>query len=159
MRTTSSPGSRRNRDPVWLEGIESRVPAATAAQSALIALLAVLSVPASTDLRVPAVAQTVVNGERQDVREDAAHIDDSSLTARVRVALRADAHIRARWIGVASSNGHVTLSGKANSAGARDAAEAVAAAVLGVRTVQNDLQVLAPHHRQTIASPTQRSAQ
>ena len=127
----------------------------TAIERALIALVAVMVVamPAASEPRAPRVAQKV-DGERQDARPDTDNMDseDSRLTARIKIALFADDRIKARWVAVATSSGHVTLSGKVDSADARDAAEAIARAVSGVRTVQNDLQLLAPQQGQTIAS-------
>ena len=117
------------------------MPSTRAVQRALIALLAVMAValPAVSQVRAPAVAP-----KADEKRPDAHEMDDSRLTARIEVALFADERIKARWVSVATVNGHVTLSGQVESADARDAASAIATAVAGVRTVQNDLQLLAP---------------
>lgn len=117
------------------------MPITTAVQRALLALLAVMAValPAASQIHAPVVAQ-----KPDEKRPDAHDIDDSRLTARVEAALFADERIKARWVAVATVNGHVTLSGQVDSGDARDAAGAIAQAVAGVRIVQNNLQVVAP---------------
>jgi osmotically-inducible protein OsmY len=121
------------------------MPITTAVQRALIALLAVMAValPAASQIRAPVVAQ-----KPDEKRPDAYDMDDSRLTARIEVALFADERIKARWVSVAAVNGDVTLSGQVESADARDAASAITEAVAGVRTVQNNLQLLAPEQGQ-----------
>ena len=123
---------------------------------ALVAVM-VLTMPAAADPRTPRVAQQV-EGERRDVPADVQNVEssDSLLTARITTALFADERIKARWVGVATSDGHVILNGNVDSEGARDAAEAIARAVPGVRTLQNDLQLLAPPQALPTASGIRR---
>jgi len=128
------------------------MPITTAVQRALIALLAVMAValPAASQVRAPGGAPKV-----DEKRPDAHDTDDARLTARIEVALFADERIKARWVSVAAVNGHVTLSGQVESDDAREAASAIAQAVAGVRSVQNNLQLLAPEQWQ-IASGIRR---
>jgi len=121
------------------------MPITTAVQRVLIALLAVMAValPAASQIRAPVAAPKL-----DEKRPDADDIDDERLTARIEVALFADERIKARWVAVATANGHVTLSGQVESADARDAASTITEAVAGVRTVQNNLQLLAPEQGQ-----------
>ena len=114
--------------------------------SALIAVLAT-AIPAA-----PAAPEDTRVSAQQGV--DAAEIDggDSRLTDRVKRALFADERIKARWVGVSSSAGNVTLSGQVDSAEVRDAAQAIAEGVPGVRTVSNHLQLLAPERGSSIVS-------
>jgi hypothetical protein len=125
----------------------------------LVALVAVmlLTMPAAADPRAPSVAQQV-EGERRDVPADVQNVEsrDSLLTARITTALFADERIKARWVGVATSDGHVILNGNVDSEDARDVAEAIARAVPGVRTLQNDLQFLAPQQGLPTASGIRR---
>ena len=129
-----------------------------AVERALVALVAVmvLTIPAAADPRTR-VTQPV-DRERGDVPADAQNVEsrDSLLSARITTALFADERIKARWVGVATSDGHVILNGNVDSEDARDAAEAIARAVPGVRTLQNDLQLLAPPQALPTASGIRR---
>jgi hypothetical protein len=130
---------------------------AAAVERALILSIAMLVVttPAAGDPRAPAVAQLVdvrPRGEAADVHN--VENPDSLLTARITTALFADDRIKARWVDVATSDGHVILNGHVDSEDARDAAEAITRAVPGVRTLQNDLQLLAPQQGLPTASGT-----
>ena len=129
---------------------------------ALLALVAVVvfTMPAAAYPRLPRVAQQIA-GERQGVPVDVQNVEsrDSLLTTRITTALSADARIKARWVGVAASDGHVIMSGHVDSEDVRDAAEAIARAVPGVRTLQNDLQVLAPQQGHPTASGTPHATQ
>lgn len=71
-------------------------------------------------------------------------ITDSSLTSKARIALFADARVKGRQIDVETTNGQVMLRGKVDSNAARQAAEGIAKGLDGVKSVKNDLEVLAP---------------
>ena|SRR5512147_492925 len=116
--------------------------------SALIAVLATAIPAARAAPEIRVSATTAPQGV------DAAEIDggDSRLTDRVKRALFADERIKARWVGVSSSAGNVSLSGQVDSAEVRDAAQAIAEGVPGVRTVSNHLQLLAPERGSSIVS-------
>ena len=130
---------------------------AAAVEHAIILLIAMLVVimPAAAGPRAPGVAQSV-DGQRRGAATDVRNVEnlDSLLTARITTALFADERIKARWVEVATSDGHVILNGHVDSDDARDAAEAITRAVPGVRTLQNDLQLLAPQQGLPTASGT-----
>jgi BON domain len=146
-----------HRDPEWR--IRAKMLITAAVERALVTLVAVmvLTMPAAADPGARSVAQQV-DRERGDVPADVQNVEsrDSLLTARITTALFADERIKARWVGVATSDGHVILKGNVDSEDARDAAEAIARAVPGVRTLQNDLQLLAPHQGLPTASGIRR---
>ena len=126
-----------------------------AVERALILVIAMLVVtmPAAGDPGAAGMAQPVA-GHRTGEATDIRNVEnlDSLLTARVTTALFTDERIKARWVGVVTSDGHVTLNGPVDSEDARDAAESIARAVPGVRTLQNDLQLLAPQQGLPTAS-------
>ncbi|MFT3831049.1 MAG: BON domain-containing protein [Opitutaceae bacterium] len=69
------------------------------------------------------------------------YIDDTSITARVKLALVNDKRVRARDVEVETFRGTVQLSGFVDSAEQKASAGEIAAATAGVRRVQNDLVV------------------
>ena len=127
-----------------------------AVERALILLIAMLVVtlPAAGDPRARGMAQPA--GHRTGESTDVRNVEnlDSLLTARITTALFADERIKARWVEVATSDGHVILNGHVDSEDARGAAESIARAVPGVKTLQNDLQLLAPQQGLPTASGT-----
>lgn len=64
---------------------------------------------------------------------------DMSITAKVNAALAVDDHLKAMQINVDTRDGQVTLSGQAPDARSRERATTLAAAVEGVKQVNNQL--------------------
>jgi hyperosmotically inducible periplasmic protein len=75
-------------------------------------------------------------------------INDTWLTAKTKIALFADPRIKGSEITVETSQGSVMIRGKVDSDAAKQAAEAIAKGIDGVKTVKNDLQVVAPAKRE-----------
>ena len=71
-----------------------------------------------------------------------AAIDDTGITAKVKESLSNDARTESAKIGVETNNGVVTLSGTADSAKAKDAAEELARNIAEVKGIDN--QIAAP---------------
>jgi len=69
--------------------------------------------------------------------------ENATLAARVVAALRRDPAVGKFGIDVVSADGAVTLSGTASTAGDRERAARVAAGVDGVRSVMNNLVIVA----------------
>lgn len=69
--------------------------------------------------------------------------ENASLAARVVAALRRDSAVGKLGIDVVSADGAVTLFGTASTAGDRERAARVAASVDGVRSVMNNLVIVA----------------
>jgi hyperosmotically inducible protein len=68
-------------------------------------------------------------------------IDDSVITTRVKAALIGDTRTKAYQIEVETKKGEVQLGGFVDSAGAKRAAEDIAASVEGVKAVTNGVEV------------------
>ena len=85
-----------------------------------------------------------------DVSKEKALVNDSWLTAKTKIALAADSRVKGRQIEVETTEGRVMLRGKVDSDTAKRAAEGIAAGLDGVKTVKNDLQVVAPSTRDAV---------
>ena len=77
-------------------------------------------------------------------------INDTWMTAKTKIALFADARIKGSEINVETSQGLVMIRGKVDSDAAKQAAEGIAKGIDGVKTVKNELQVVAPAKREAI---------
>ncbi len=77
-------------------------------------------------------------------------INDAWLTAKTKIALFADARVKGSEITVESTQGSVVIRGKVDSDAAKQAAEGIAKEINGVKSVKNDLQVVAPSKREAI---------
>jgi hyperosmotically inducible protein len=75
-------------------------------------------------------------------------INDTYLTAKAKIALFADARIKGSDINVETSQGTVMIRGKVDSDAAKQAAEDVTKRLDGVKSVKNELQVVAPSKRE-----------
>ncbi len=74
-------------------------------------------------------------------------INDSYLTAKTKIALFADARVKGSEITVESAQGAMMIRGKVDSDAAKLAAEGIAKGIDGVKSVKNELQVVAPAKR------------
>jgi hyperosmotically inducible protein len=77
-------------------------------------------------------------------------INDAWLTAKTKIALFADARVKGSEINVETTQGAVMIRGKVDSDAAKQAAEDIAKGLDGVKTVKNELQVVAPSKREAI---------
>ena len=75
-------------------------------------------------------------------------ITDTWLTAKTKIALFADAWVKGSEINVETTQGLVMIRGKVDSDAAKQAAEGIAKGIDGVKTVKNELQVVAPAKRE-----------
>jgi hyperosmotically inducible periplasmic protein len=85
-----------------------------------------------------------------DVSKEKGLVNDSWLTAKAKIALAADSRVKGRQIEVETTEGQVVLRGKVDSDEARRAAEGITAGLDGVKTVKNELQVVAPSVRDAV---------
>jgi len=83
-----------------------------------------------------------------DISKEKTLMNDSWLTAKTKIALAADSRVKGRQIEVETTEGQVVLRGKVDSDEAKRAAEGITAGLDGVKTVKNDLQVIAPSTRE-----------
>lgn len=77
-------------------------------------------------------------------------ITDTWITAKTKIALAADGRVKGRQIHVMTTNNVVVLRGKVDSDSAKQAAEEIAKMLDGVKTVQNNLQVVVPSKRELV---------
>ena len=77
-------------------------------------------------------------------------INDSWLTSKTKIALFADARVKGSEINVETTQGVVVIRGKVDSDAAKQAAEGIAKGIDGVKTVKNDLKVVAPSKREAV---------
>jgi hyperosmotically inducible periplasmic protein len=82
--------------------------------------------------------------------EAKAAVNDSWITSKTKMALYADERVKGTQVSVATTDGVVRLSGKVDSQEAKAAAADVAKGIEGVKSVRNDLQVVAPGARKAV---------
>ena len=107
----------------------------------LITLCAVMVVGATL-----AVALTIAAAKA----EEKTQIADSMMTAQTKIALFADVRVRGRQINVETHKGLMMLRGKVDSEEAKNAAEEIAKNIQGVKSVKNQLEVVAPSKHKTV---------
>ncbi|HVF91956.1 MAG TPA: BON domain-containing protein [Blastocatellia bacterium] len=94
-------------------------------------------------------AATNANGNGSAGREDGNH-SDSWITTKAKLALIADSRTSGFATDVVTQNQSVTLSGKVDTNDARDAAEGVVKGIEGVKSVNNQLQVVPEEKRREV---------
>jgi hyperosmotically inducible periplasmic protein len=77
-------------------------------------------------------------------------ITDTWMTAKTKIALFADARVKGSEMNVETSQGSVIIRGKVDSDEAKQAAEEITKGIDGVKTVKNELQIVAPAKREAI---------
>ncbi len=82
--------------------------------------------------------------------DDKTQMEDSWVTAKTKIALFADARVKGREINVETKDSLVMLRGKVDNDEAKKAAEEIAKLVDGVKSVKNELQVVAPSMREAV---------
>jgi len=87
---------------------------------------------------------------KSTTEEAKAVVSDSWITSKAKIALFADERVKGREVKVETQNGVVHLRGKVDSNEAKAAAADVAKGIDGVKSVKNDLQVVAPSARKAV---------
>jgi hyperosmotically inducible protein len=77
-------------------------------------------------------------------------INDTWLTAKTKIALAADGRVKGRQIDVMTTKNIVLLRGKVDSDAAKQAAEHITKMLDGVKSVKNDLVVVAPSAHEAV---------
>ena len=77
-------------------------------------------------------------------------VTDSWITAKTKIALASDNRVKGTQVSVTTENGTVMLRGKVDTDEAKKAAEEVAKGLDGVKSVKNELQVVAPSTREAV---------
>lgn len=110
---------------------------------ALIAAAPLTAGAADTADKVKEKAQTTT-------QETKTMVTDSWVTSKVKISLFADERVKGTQVSVDTTKGVVHLRGKVDSAEAKSAASDIAQGVEGVKSVKNDLQVVAPRARNAV---------
>jgi hyperosmotically inducible periplasmic protein len=79
-----------------------------------------------------------------EMDKEKALLNDTYLTSKTKIALFADSRVKGTQINVETKKGVVMLRGKVDSGEARSAAAEIAKGIDGVKSVKNELQVVAP---------------
>ena len=82
--------------------------------------------------------------------DEKTQINDTWMTAKTKIALFADPRIKGSEINVETSQGSVIIRGKVDSDEAKQATEGIIKGIDGVKSVKNELQVVAPAKREAI---------
>jgi hyperosmotically inducible protein len=77
-------------------------------------------------------------------------VKDSWITSKVKIALFADTRVHGRQVNVETKKGVVMIRGKVDTDEAKSAAEEIAKGTDGVKSVKNELQVVAPSARPAV---------
>ena len=85
-----------------------------------------------------------------DKADEKTPINDTWLTAKTKIALAADGRVKGRQIDVVTTKNVVMLRGKVDSDAAKQAAEDITKMLDGVKSVKNDLAVVAPSKREAV---------
>ena len=85
-----------------------------------------------------------------DKADEKMPINDAYLTAKTKIVLFADSRVKGSEINVETTQGAVMIRGKVDSDAAKQAAEDITKGLDGVKTVKNELQVVAPSKREAI---------
>jgi hyperosmotically inducible protein len=89
---------------------------------------------------------------KETAHEAKTQISDSWITSKAKIALFGDDRVKGTQVKVDTMKGVVTLRGKVDSDEAKSAAAEVAKGIDGVKSVKNDLQVVAPKERKAVAA-------
>jgi len=93
---------------------------------------------AKTAAPAPATA-SIKTPKAEPPRADPAAVRDAALAAAVKAALAADSRLKSFAIDIRAANGSVELFGTVDAKSSREKADKIAAAVEGVRSVNNHL--------------------
>jgi hyperosmotically inducible protein len=98
----------------------------------------------------PLTAGAADNKAQTTTQETKTMVTDTWVTSKVKISLFADERVKGTQVSVDTTKGLVHLRGKVDSAEAKSAASDIAQAVEGVKSVKNDLQVVAPTARKAV---------
>ncbi|MET0513705.1 MAG: BON domain-containing protein [Nitrospiraceae bacterium] len=77
-------------------------------------------------------------------------MNDSWITAKTKIALFADSRVKGSEINIETTQGLVMIRGKVDSDVVKQTAEGIAKGIDGVKSVKNELQVVAPSKREAM---------
>src|ERR1700674_2330404 len=92
-------------------------------------------------------ADTAKENAQTTTQEAKTMVSDTWITSKTKISLFSDDRVKGTQVSVDTTKGVVHLRGKVDSAEAKSAASDIAQGVEGVKSVKNDLQVVAPTAR------------
>jgi hyperosmotically inducible protein len=92
------------------------------------------------------------NKAKETTQEAKEAVSDSWVTSKAKIALFADDRVAGKDVRVETVNGQIFLRGKVDSEDAKMAAAEIAKGIEGVKSVKNDLQVVPPAARKSVAA-------
>ena len=95
-------------------------------------------------------AAPLTAGAQTTTQKATTMVTDSWVTSKTKISLFADERVKGTQVSVDTAKGVVHLRGKVDSAEAKSAASEIAQGVEGVKSVKNDLQVVAPTARKAV---------
>jgi hyperosmotically inducible protein len=98
----------------------------------------------------PLTAGAADSKAQTTTQETKTMVSDTWITSKTKISLFADERVKGTQISVDTTKGVVHLRGKVDSAEAKSAAGDIAQGVEGVKSVKNDLQVVAPKARKAV---------
>jgi osmotically-inducible protein OsmY len=104
----------------------------------------------STTDKVERKAEEAKDKAKSMSQEAKTELSDSWITSKTKIALFADDRVKGRQVHVETQNGIVMLRGKVDSSEAKAAASEVSKGIEGVKSVKNELQVVAPTQRAAV---------
>jgi hyperosmotically inducible periplasmic protein len=102
--------------------------------------------------KVKETTEKATDKAKETTHEAKTQVTDSWITSKTKIALFGDDRVKGTQVKVETMKGVVTLRGKVDSDEAKSAAAEVAKGIDGVKSVKNDLQVVAPKERKAVAA-------
>ena len=100
----------------------------------------------------PAYAQGTPEKPSTTTQQVKTGMSDSWITSKTKITLFADDRVKGTQVHVETQSGMVMLRGKVDSAEAKTAAAEIAQGIEGVKSVKNELQVVAPSDRKAVTA-------
>ena len=98
----------------------------------------------------PLTAGAADSKAQTTTQETKTMVSDTWITSKTKISLFSDERVKGTQVSVDTTKGVVHLRGKVDSAEAKSAAGDIAQGVEGVKSVKNDLQVVAPTARKAV---------
>jgi len=98
----------------------------------------------------PLTAGAADSKAQTTTQETKTMVSDTWITSKTKISLFADERVKGTQISVDTTKGVIHLRGKVDSAEAKSAAGDIAQGVEGIKSVKNDLQVVAPAARKAV---------
>ena len=114
------------------------------------AILMALMAAAPLTARAADTADKAKEQAQTTTQEAKTMVTDSWVTSKTKISLFADERVKGTQVSVDTTKGVVHLRGKVDSAEAKSAAGEITKGIDGVKSVKNDLQVVAPTARKAV---------